>query len=115
MSTTRALLEDGRTIDCLWLENWTIDDLGKQLGPYGFAVYITLRRFAENGQTCSPSQKKIAEYLGISKVQVRREIKKLEELGLVKVTLRQGEDGGSNSNLYTLIKPNLDEAKKENQ
>ena len=65
------------------------------------AVFMALSTFAFNGKdTCFPSQKTIANMLNICTRTVQRSIKKLKEVGYVKVERNLGY-----VNLYTLFKP----------
>lgn len=102
MSTPRGVLQDGRITDWFTMENSLIDNHAAEMGVYGFAVYACLCRFAGQGKTCCPSQARIAEMLGISRAQVKREVSKLRSLGLVEVAQRQRDDGDHNTNTYTI-------------
>jgi len=65
------------------------------------AVFMALSTFAFNGKdTCFPSQKTVANMLNICTRTVQRSIKKLKEVGYVKVERNLGY-----VNLYTLFKP----------
>jgi hypothetical protein len=62
-----------------------LQQMGKMLGPLGIATYIGLRSFAnrQRGMTAFPAVKTIAELIGIGVSTVRREIGKMEEMGLL--------------------------------
>ncbi|WP_346913839.1 helix-turn-helix domain-containing protein [Clostridium sp.] len=65
------------------------------------AVFMALSTFAFNGKdTCFPSQKTIANMLNICTRTVQRSLKKLKDVGYVKVERNLGY-----VNLYTLFKP----------
>lgn len=83
-----------------WTQNLVLDRYGRELGPYGIAVYCTLCRFANREQTAFPSQKLIAERIGASRGRVNQKIKQLEGLGLVSVAKR-----GGCRNVYLLLEP----------
>ncbi len=65
------------------------------------AVFMALSTFCYNGKdTCFPSYKTLGAMLGISTRTIGRSIKKLKEVGYVKVERNLGY-----VNLYTLFKP----------
>lgn len=66
-------------------ENAVIDRAARYLKPYTLAVYIVICRFSGDPRECYPSQRCIAERLGISIRQVNREIKKLIRLNFIQI------------------------------
>lgn len=82
-----------------WIDKAVMSRHGQRLKASGIALYNALAFFA-NAKTaaCYPSQKVMAEMIGMSKRTVRRNLKLLEGLKLVKVEKRKG------SSLYYLLK-----------
>lgn len=85
------------------IDNEIIDRYGAQLKPTGIATYNGLARFANRDGECFPSQTTLAQRLGMSRMQVIREIDKLKKLGLIEVKPQFGPDGGQRTNLYLLL------------
>jgi hypothetical protein len=76
---------------------------GEQLKATGIAVYNVLARFANREGVCFPSQATIARLTGLSRMQVSREIKKLEHLKLIAIEHTFGDNGQQCVNRYTLL------------
>jgi hypothetical protein len=85
------------------IDNVVLDRYGKELKPTGIAVYNGLARFANRDGECWPSQTTLANLVGMSRVQVNREIKKLEHLKLIAVEHKFGANGQQSANQYTLL------------
>lgn len=100
-------IQDERHTDWYWSDNEIIDVYGPIVGAYAIAVYSFLARYANNkaGRTCFPSHKTIADGLAISRSTVVRALEKLEEAGLIKVTVRSSAESGrpETSNVYKLL------------
>lgn len=95
-----------RTEHWFFIGNAIIDNYGSELGVYGIALYTTLCRFASNDrQDCFPSHETLATRTSMSKRQVIRVLKQLEELGLIKWNRQYTEAGKQMSNLYLLLDP----------
>lgn len=95
------------------IDNEVIDRYGAQLKPTGIATYTGLARFANKEGECFPSQTTLAKRLGMSRMQVSREINKLETLGLIEVKPQFGANGEQRANLYILCEiPKEDEPVK---
>lgn len=65
--------------------------------PLAIAVYVTLCKYANSDKVCHPSQKQIAEDLGLSASSVktvRRALRSLEEQGYLKQFRRWRDDKG---------------------
>jgi hypothetical protein len=90
-------IRDGRWF---WLHHRVLDQYGRELGPYGIAVYCALCRFASRDQRSFPSQKRIAETIGASRSKACHEIEKLRRLGLIWAAKRDGR-----RNIYFLLRP----------
>lgn len=85
------------------IDNILLDQYGKEIGPYGIAVYVALARFSNADAECWPSRRAIYERTGVSVAQVTRELAKLVVLGLITITPQFDEHGDQASNLYTLL------------
>lgn len=81
------------------------DRFAADLGPYGWAVYSALHRFADEVGTSFPSYRTIAKRTGMSRRKVIYEIAKIEGLGLLEIEHRFEQ-----SNLYTLLEPSAPDA-----
>lgn len=95
---TRSMADDQTTPE--WRPMLPPQLFTPEVGVDGIAVYGTLCLYVDR-QTgeCWPSQKTIADRIGVSRESVNRAIKRLEMLGLVFVEHRAHE---GKSNLYTL-------------
>jgi DNA-binding Lrp family transcriptional regulator len=95
-------IRDLRDGDWYWIERSVLNIYGKRLKASGIAVYNALALFANSKtQMCFPTQKAIAELLGLSRRTVIRKIRELEALGLIKVERIKG------GCLYYLLKPDV--------
>jgi len=91
----RSLNKDG----WYWIDKDILGIYGKRLKPSGLAVYNALAYFANSiTQTCFPSQGRIAEMVGISRLTVNRKIKLLRDLGLITISKEKRK------NIHTLLK-----------
>lgn len=100
-------LRDLRNGDWYWIHKAILRNYGKKLRASGITVYNALASFANSKtQTCFPTQKAIAEVIGLSRRMVMRKIKLLRELGLIKAERRKG------SNLYYLLKLQVTDRKQ---
>ena len=97
------VVQDHRRRGFYTIDNEIIDRYGAQLKPTGIATYNGLARFANRDGECFPSQTTLAKRLGMSRMQVIREIDKLKKLGLIEVKPQFGPDGGQRANLYLLL------------
>ena len=80
-----------------------LDDYGKELGAFGVAVYCMLCRRAGKNGSSYPSLRRMAEDLGMSERQAKRELKKLKTLGLISIKPRRNEQGRQMSSEYTVL------------
>ncbi len=97
------VVQDRRRRGFFTIDNEIIDRYGAQLKPTGIATYNGLARFANRDGECFPSQTTLAKRLGMSRMQVSREINKLEKLGLIEVKPQFGSNGEQRANLYMLL------------
>ena len=72
------------------------------LPPIPFAVYCYLLCCHNRQKGCYPSRRTISKACGISDSSVGRAIQKLENAGLIRVTLNFG-DGRQHNNSYELL------------
>jgi len=96
-------VRDNRGGNWFWLHNAIIDHYGKELGPYGIAVYAALCRHAGQEQQTWISQGKIAEEIGTTRQQVNKLIAQLEVLQLLRVEDRQDDVSGRTTSIYSLL------------
>jgi biotin operon repressor len=88
--------------DWFWINKKVLQLFSRSLKSSGLAVYNVLASFANfKNQTCFPSQRVIADLIGMSKRTVIRRIKELQELGLLSVEKERGRC------LYRLLKPKV--------
>lgn len=66
-----------------WLEKAIIKDHVSKIGSTAFAVYAFLASYADERQTCFPSQGHIAANLGFHRSTVGRALDRLEKTGLI--------------------------------
>ena len=86
------------------VDNAVLITHGAALKAHGIAVYCALSMHANTNDQCWPSFQTIARLLGMSRSQVIREIKKLEELGLIrKTSLETSAVRGGRRNIYELL------------
>lgn len=96
-------VRDMRSTHWFWMDNAILDIYGPQLGAYGIAVYTALCRMANANGTCWPSLNTLASTIGISRSTVIRSLEKLESLGLISISHRNGSDGSQDTNIYTIL------------
>jgi DNA-binding MarR family transcriptional regulator len=67
-----------------WADNEVLDLYARELGPFGYSIYMALGRHSDNRTgRCSKSQREIAAIFGVSADTVQRAIARLIELRLV--------------------------------
>jgi len=95
-------VRDRRNKGWFYVDNEYINGLGKYLGPVATSIYISLCRHADTYQKCFPSQKLIAEEIGVS---VRTVIRHLDSLKKHNVIVVDREYTGRkwDKNKYTLL------------
>jgi len=87
--TDKLRVRDHRRPGWFWVYNELLTVYGQELAPYGIAVYCALAMHADNtDQSCYPSYATIARETGMSRAQVKRELRKLEAIGLIQVEHR---------------------------
>jgi DNA-binding Lrp family transcriptional regulator len=83
-----------------WINKKVLQLFSRSLKSSGLAVYNALASYANSkNQACFPTQKVIAELIGMSKRTVIRRIRQLKELGLI------GVERKGNRSVYRLLKP----------
>jgi len=97
-------LRDGRVRNWFYLENDLLDR--QDLNIYEKTVYIVIARYVNSENKAFPSYETIAKKGSMAKVQAMRVVKSLIRKGLLKKEARKNKiNGGSTSNLYTLLNP----------
>jgi DNA-binding Lrp family transcriptional regulator len=82
-----------------WINKKVLQLFSRSLKSSGLAVYNVLASFANSkSQACFPTQKTIAELIGMSKRTVIRRIRQLKELGLI------GVEKKGNRSVYHLLR-----------
>lgn len=96
----RLIIRDSRGGKWFFIDNLLLrGPWGRQLGPFGIAVYAALCLHAgNNNQKSWASYQTLAHLTGMSRRQAIREIKKLEQLSLIHVERRT-----SRSNIISLL------------
>lgn len=85
-----------------WVSRSVLNQYGRILKGSGLGVYSVLASYANsNSQTCFPSQKTIADRIGLRRETVNRKIKLLRENRLIKVKRQKGRC------LYFLLRPDV--------
>src|SRR3954469_1046811 len=97
------IVRDRRRKGFFTIDNELLDHYGAQLKAHGLAVYMALARFANQEGTCWPSLATIAKRTGMSRMQVIRELAKLQALGLIASEHQWGSKGEHRANIYTLL------------
>jgi len=101
---SRSNLRDGRVRSWFYLENDLLDR--EDLNIYEKTVYIVIARYVNSENKAFPSYETIAKRGSMAKVQAMRVVKSLIKKGLLKKEARKNKiNGGSTSNLYTLLNP----------
>lgn len=77
-------IRDLKNGDWYWIHRAVIQEYALKIGVLGVAVYNVLASMVGSDQTCFPSQKYMAECLGLSRATVNKAIKRLEKTGLIK-------------------------------
>lgn len=104
-------VRDNRGGNWFWLHNAIHDRYGTQLGPYGGWVYSCICRHASSQeQSTWVSQRLIQEQTGISERKIQGELRRLEQLGFIRIETRK-DDRGQQSNVYTLLALSDDDAR----
>lgn len=96
-------VRDKRNKGWFYLDNEYLNGIGKNLGPIGIAVYVSLCRHADNEQKCFPSQETIAKEIGAGVRSVRNYLKKLEELNIIQLEKVRTAEGKWLNNTYFLL------------
>jgi DNA-binding MarR family transcriptional regulator len=99
---TQFRARDQRKPNHHWADNEVLDDYASRIGPYGYAVYMYICRWAGNSDgRCTRSQREIASAFGISTDTVGRAVQKLIEARL----LTKQDDPGRPSEFIVMEVP----------
>lgn len=96
-------VRDRRNPGWLWLDNEVIDLYAAKMKPLALACYVYLCRRANEQGRAWPSQRTMAEGLGVDRGTVRSALKQLVALKLIHLEIRRNADGSHNSTVYTLL------------
>jgi len=99
----RCDVRDNRNKNWLWMRRELLREDGDELGPYGIAVYAALASYAGKDNTAYPSLSSVADMIGCSRRQVRREIKTLNRLDWIGYRERSDEQKGNTSHMFYLL------------
>ncbi len=104
MSEERIKFEDGQRRDFFIVGNDVMRNHGKNIGPYGIAIYCAVLLFANSdGSGAFPSIGTLAEVAGMSERQARAVLARLESEGLLRITRRVDGDGRRTTSSYTAL------------
>ena len=92
-------VRDLRNGSWYWIHRRILKEYSKRVGAAGILVYNFLVSLADEGQSCFPSQKYIANSLGYSRSYINEVLRRLEENGLIKI-----EKKGRYHRIYYLLK-----------
>lgn len=68
-------------------------------------LLLVLANYAGHDDSCWPSIKRLARECILSERTIQYKIRVLQEMGLLKVSIRKNEEGDQTSNIYTLLAP----------
>lgn len=97
-----VIVRDDRKHDFFIVDNALIQKHGREIGPYGIAVYSALAMHANGARRCSPSVTSIANEIGACPRQVRAKMRQLAELGLISIEAPPARGAKSPTNTYVL-------------
>lgn len=98
-----------------WMNDDVIDRYGSKLGAYGLCVYTMLCRRADKNGRSYPSLRRMADDLGISERQAKRELKKLRGMKLIDIEAQRDERGQHRSSVYTVLELPAEESPEATQ
>jgi len=84
----RFEIRDLRNGDWYWIHKAVIQEYAQKVGAVGIVVYSFLASLVDNNQSCFPSQKYIAHRLGYSRATINRALRRLENIGLIRIEKR---------------------------
>jgi len=87
--------------DWYWVSRRVFEDFAPKIGVIGFALYNAYASYARDKGVAFPSQKTLAEKLGLSVKTIIKYNRVLEANGLIKIERRKGK---GKTNLVTLLK-----------
>ncbi|HOV14773.1 MAG TPA: helix-turn-helix domain-containing protein [Spirochaetota bacterium] len=94
------IITDKRKTGFFMVDNEVLDDYS--LSPYDFMVYCSFLKYAGNKNFCFPSLNTLAEKLKISKPQIIKSIKILEQKKLISIQKTQNKDKSYVTNNYII-------------
>ena len=88
------VVRDLRKHPFVWVEKKFIEGgYIKSLGPWAYAVYSVIAKFADKNGEAFPGQETIASFLGISRESVNIAIRKLKERSILLIDKERTEKG----------------------
>ena len=86
------------------IDHALLEEYGKDMGPYGIAVYTALAHHVNAQRSCWPSYARLAKLTGMSRVKVITTIEQLEQLGVIRKETRKVEGMDEHTtNRYILV------------
>ena len=76
-------VRDKRRKERFFIDDEYLNGAAKIVGIFGTGVYIALCRYANEEQSCFPSQERMAEQLGVSLASIKRGLKSLEKHNII--------------------------------
>lgn len=98
-TNTKIGVRDIRDGGWYWIDKAVIQEYTPKVGVIGITVYNFLASLADSHQSCFPSQKYIAQFLGYSRPTINKTITALEKEGLIRIEKRDRYHC-----VYTLLK-----------
>ncbi len=103
MSNETFKVRDLRIKEKFWLDDTYLNGYARHLKPIATAVYLSLCRHADKGQSCFPAETTIAEEHGISERTVRSKIALLQNWNIIKIKRTRSQKGTWLHNTYFLL------------
>ena len=93
-------IRTGRRFPFALVPLWVVDH--PDMTPHDVAVYVAIKRHADDAGEAYPSRARIAELAKCSVDTVDRSVKRLIEVGALDKEVRRNKKGEPTSNLYTI-------------
>jgi len=103
MSNETFKVRDLRIKEKFWLDDAYLNGYARHLKPIATAVYMSLCRHADKGQSCFPAEITIAEEHGIGERTVRSKIALLQNWNIIKIKRTRSQKGTWLHNTYFLL------------
>lgn len=103
MANETFKVRDLRIKEKFWLDDVYLNGYARHLKPIATAVYLSLCRHADKGQSCFPAEITVAEEHGISERTVRYKIALLRSWNIIRVKRTRSQKGKWLHNTYFLL------------